>query len=88
MAELENVKRQNEKLLRMVAEEREKVRGYEEIAKVHSAYISILLKRLGAKEDKPAIITAEEVKEALGKYEARAMPTEDGYGLYCEVIEE
>lgn len=85
--ELANVKKQNERLLKMVWEEREKVAGYEQIAKVHSAYISILLNKLGATKDNMITITASEVTEALKKYEARAMPTEEGYSLYCEVIE-
>lgn len=79
---------QKDKLKRMLIAEREKVAGYEQTAKVHSAYISILLNKLGATEDKPITITASEVKEALEKYEARAVPAEDGYGLYCEVVAE
>ena len=85
--ELANVKKQNERLLKMVGEAREKVAGYEQIAKVHSAYISILLNKLGATKDNMITITASEVTEALKKYEARAMSTEEGYSLYCEVIE-
>jgi hypothetical protein len=85
--ELEKVKRQNDNLLKMINGEREKVKGYVEIAKVHSAYIAILLQRLGATKDNMIAITAEEVKEAMSKCEARAMPTEEGFSLYCEVIE-
>lgn len=70
-----------------LGDEREKVAGYEQIAKVHSAYITILLNKLGATKDNMITITAEEVREALKKYEARAMPAEEGYSLYCEVIE-
>lgn len=66
--------------------ERQKVAGYEELAQVHSAYITILLNKLGATEDNMITITPDEVKEALEKYEARAKPAEHGYGLYCEVI--
>lgn len=88
MQELEKVKKQNNKLMKMVAEEREKVAGYEQIAKVHSAYISILLKELGATEDNMITITASEVKDALEHYETRAIPNVDGsYSLYCEVAE-
>lgn len=83
----ERLKKRNERLLNMAKEAREKVAGYEQLAKVHSAYISILLKRLGATEDNMLTITASEVTEALSKYEARAMPAEDGFSLYCEVIE-
>lgn len=68
--------------------EREKVAGYEELAKIHSAYISILLKRLEATKDNMITITAAEVTEALQKYEARAFPNNDGsFGLYCEITE-
>ena len=86
--ELERVKKQNKKLLKMINDEREKMAGYEQIAKVHSAYISILLNKLGATKDNIITITAEEVRGALRKYEARAMLTEEGYSLYYEVIAE
>lgn len=67
--------------------EKEKVKGYEEIAKVHSAYISILLNKLGATEDNPIVITPAEVKEVPERFEARATITKDGgYGLYVEDI--
>ena len=84
---LVKAKAQKERLLNMVSEARQKVAGYEQLAQVHSAYISILLKKLGATKDNMLIITAEEVKEALTKYETRAMPVENGFGLYCESTE-
>ena len=85
---LQKEKNKNHRLLKMIAIEREKVAGHEQLAKVHSAYISILLQKLGATKDNMITITAGEVKEALEKYEARAMPAEDGYSLYCEVKDE
>ena len=85
---LKQEKNKNQKLLKMIAEEREKVAGYEQIAKVHSAYISILLNELGATKDNMITITASEVTEALKKYEARAIQVDGGYGLYCEVVAE
>jgi len=72
----------------VIATERGKVKGYEELAIVHSAYITILLKKLGATEDNMVTITTLEIMEALQKYEARAVPAENGFGLYCEVKEE
>ena len=84
--EMARLQKQNEKLLKMIAEERQKVKGYEQIAQVHSAYISILLKRLGATEDNMIDITSAEVTEALKKYEARAIQTEEGFSLYCETL--
>ena len=92
--ELAQEKKKNKRLLKMIAQEREKVAGYEQIAKVHSAYIAILLKRLRATADNKVIISAGEVKEALTHYEARAVQISDkcglygdGCGLYYEVIE-
>ena len=76
------------KLKKMLMTERARVKEYEAIAKVHSAYISILLKKLGATEDNPQTFTKAEIKEALEKYEARGIPVEDGYSLWCEVIED
>lgn len=83
---LEREKNKNCRLMKMIADERAKVAGYEQIAKLHGAYISILLKKLGATEDNLITITSEDVKEALKKCEARAIQVENGYGLYCEVI--
>lgn len=73
----------NAKLLKMIADEREKVAGYEQIAKLHSAYITVLLQKLGATKDSPATITNEEVTEAMKK-EARGIPTGEGWKLYVE----
>ena len=71
-----------------IAEEKGKRSGYEELATVHSAYISILLKRLGATEENKVDIKAAEITEALSSYEARAVATEGGFGLYYEEVKE
>ena len=81
--EVLRLERRTERLRKAIAEEREKVAGYEQLAKVHGAYISILLKKLGATEDNKVEIKATEVTEALEKYEARAIATESGFALYC-----
>ena len=78
--------KQKEKLKKMLVAEREKVKGYEQIAKVHSAYIAILLEKLGATEDNMLEIKAPDVTEALTKFEARAVQTENGYSLYYEIV--
>ena len=67
-----------------IAEEKEKRVGYEELARVHSAYISILLKKLGATEDNMIVIKPREVMETLDKDEVRVLytPMEDSYSLY------
>lgn len=85
--ELANEKKRNYKLMKMVSDERQKVAGYEQLAKVHSAYIAILLKRLGATRENPLTITAEETKEAILNYEARALIENGDYNLWCEVVE-
>ena len=78
----------DEKFMEEVKQMKEKNKGYEQLAKVHSAYISILLKKLGATDSNTAIsLTQEEVKEALEKNETRATIDGDGYKLYCESIE-
>lgn len=80
--------KQKEKLKTMLEAERQKVAGYEQLAKVHSAYISILLKKLGATKENVITITPDAVKDALEHYEARALANGDGsFGLYCEVKE-
>ncbi len=76
-------------MLEMVKTEREKVTGYEQLAKVHSAYIAILLNKLGGTVENPAVIRAEDVTDALKHYETRAVSYEDGsWGLYCDVVGE
>ena len=87
---LENEEKRNEALVKMVESEREMVAGYEQLAKVHSAYIAILLKKLEATKDNAVTVTGEEIKKAMEKYEARAMyePTDKSWKLYCEVIAE
>ena len=84
---LEQAEKNVKKLKQMIQDEREKTVGYEQIAKVHSAYISILLNKLGATKDNMITITPSEVREALNKYEARVITSEDGYSLYCEVAD-
>lgn len=64
--------------------ERNKIYGYEEMAKVYSAYIYILLQKLGATKDNAVDIKLSEAEEALTKGETRATKTEDGWGLYYE----
>ena len=74
-----------EKLIEMVEIEREKVAAYEQIANIHSAYIAMLLEKLGATKDNGVLMTGEAVKKALADYETRATPTGDGWKLYYEV---
>ena len=75
--------------MEMVKAEREKVTGYEQLAKVHSAYIAILLKKLGAAKEHAVTIRAEDVADALKHYETRAFLADDGaWELYYEVVGE
>ena len=73
----------NEKLLKMVEAEREKVAGYEQIAKLHAAYIAFLLQKLGATKGSPITITKEDVAEAM-KLEVRGLTDSEGWALYVE----
>ena len=84
-----NTDKQKEKLKQMLEDEREKVKGYEEVVKLHSAYISILLHRMKATEENSVVITKEEVKHAMKHFEARAIPTSAGvWAFYCEEAKE
>ena len=58
--------KQNEKLRKMYEVEKEKIAGYEELSNIQNAYIAVLLKKLGATEEHPIIVTNEEVRELLG----------------------
>ena len=80
---LEREERKNAKLLQMVSDEREKVAGYEQIAKLHAAYIAHLLRKLGATKDNPVTITKDDVAEAM-KLEVRGKPDGEGFKLYIE----
>ena len=85
--ELTKERRRNERLLKMIKGEREKVAGYTQLAKVHSAYIAVLLKKLGANRSNPICIKAEDVAEALKNLETRAVSGEDGaWSLYWELV--
>lgn len=78
-------KRQNEKLLKMLETERQNVEGHKELAKIQTAYVGVLLNKLGATKESPVTITNAEVREALTGCNVRAIP--DGVGtwkLYCE----
>lgn len=86
--ELQIVKDKNYKLMKMIGEEREKVAGYEQIAKLYGAYIAILLEKLGATQDKPVNISKADATGAMSRIEARAMSSEDGWCLYCEVVKD
>lgn len=77
-----NAKAQKARMLNDVREAKERVAGYEQMAQVQSAYISVLLKKLGATEDNKVEVSATDITEALEKYEARAIATENGFALY------
>lgn len=73
----------NEKLIQMVEAEREKVAGYEQLAKLHAAYIAFLLQKLGATKEAPVTITKEDAAEAM-KLKVLALPGSKCVGLYVE----
>ncbi|MBQ4145888.1 MAG: hypothetical protein IJD36_04585 [Clostridia bacterium] len=76
--ELARVKKKNEHLLKMVQDAREREKGYEQVAQVYSAYIAILLKRIGATEDNPVTVGGKEIAEALNNIETLALPDDSG----------
>lgn len=80
---LEAEERKNAKLLKMVNDERERVAGYEQLAKLHAAYIAHLLMKLGATKENPVTVTKDDVAGAM-KLEVRGLTTEEGFKLYIE----
>lgn len=78
----DTLRRKNKKLLEMIKTEREKNAGYEQLAKVHSAYIAFLLNKLGATEESGVSISNADIKEMLEKYEVRGYPSDGGMSIY------
>lgn len=64
--------------------EKAKIAGYEEMAKVYSAYIYLLLKKLEATKDSVVTFKKDEIQEAIQNCGIRALPVEDGWSLYYE----
>lgn len=67
----------------MVNDEREKVAGYEQLAKLHAAYIAHLLQKLGATKENPVTITKDDVTEAMN-LKVLGAPCSEGFKLYIE----
>lgn len=65
--EIKRLKNMNDKLREMNARERQKVAGHEELANIQTAYIALLLKKLGADKDNAVTITKEDVSEVIAK---------------------
>ncbi len=82
---LKVLQKKNEQLFKMVNDEREKTAGYEQVARLYTAYISILLRMLNATEEKRVTIKGTDIKEALERFVASATyDTEnDVYSLWC-----
>lgn len=76
--------KKEEKLVRMVETEREKVAGYQQIIELYSGYIAILLERLGATKENVVAITSAEVDEAMKKYETRGITKDGAISLFIE----
>ena len=83
----ETLEKKNEKLIKMLKIEREKTAGYEQIAKVHSAYIAFLLNKLGATEENGVSISDADIKEMLEKYEVRGYRSEGVTSIYCTKVD-
>ena len=76
------------KLEAELADEKQKAEGYEEIARVHNAYIAFLLHKLGATEEAPVVIRGEDIKHALEHLETRVLVGEAGvWKFFCDEVE-
>ena len=78
------LKAQNDKLRKMLADEREKVaryedgEGYEGVYRIQNAYVAHLLVKMGATEENPVTILKEEITKSMEHYNVRADISEDG----------
>ena len=71
-----------------LAVEKQKAIGYEELTRIHNAYIAILLHRLNATKEESVAITKEEVSHAMNHFEARAFSQDEGvWNFYCDEVE-
>lgn len=76
------------KLESELAAEKQKAKGYEELARIHNAYIAILLHKLNATKKQSVAITKEEISHAMDHFEARAYSQEEGvWNFYCDEVE-
>ena len=78
-----NYKVKNDQLLKMNEELRKTVEGHKQLANVFTAYIALLLEKVGATEENPILITEEDVKYALEHYETRAILQNGEKKLFC-----
>ena len=76
--ELQIAKERNAVLMKRLQEAREQVEAHEQIAKMHSAYIALLLERLNADKDHPVELTQDIINKAMVRMEARASVPEEG----------
>lgn len=83
--QIEKLEALNKKLEKMLNDEKDRVDAHKEIAKVHTAYIAILLKKLGATSEETAFeILDEEVSQAIKKYETKGVANNKGaWKLFC-----
>lgn len=64
--------------------EQQKIAGYEQMSKIYSAYLYLLLKKLEATKDSMVTFKKDEIQEAIQSCAIRALPEEDGWSLYYE----
>ena len=79
---MEKMLKKLEKMKQRYETECEKVKAYEQIIQIHSAYLGILLKALEATDKKPFEYTHEAVTEAMENIVVMSAPTEKGFKLF------
>lgn len=79
---MEKMLKKLEKMKARYETEREKVKAYEQIIQIHSAYLAVLLKELGATGEKPFEYTHEAVTSAMENIVVMSAPTEKGFKLF------
>ena len=73
-----------DKLKAMLEAERKKVAGYKELMDINMAFVSILLKSIGAVSEDTAIhIKKGDISEAMKAMRVRGSTWDGGYRLFC-----
>lgn len=80
----EKLRKRLEKMKARYEDERGRVKAYEQIVKMYSAYMAVLLNALSAVKDKPFKLKHSEITKGLEEFEVRAIPSEAGFDMYVE----
>lgn len=88
MTEEQKLKQKLKKMKERYEQEREKVKAYKQIVKIYGSYMALMLEAMGATKDKPFKMRHSDISKALAEKETYALPTNDGFKMYFEIVKE